>query len=107
MVLPVWAEASRLDWDLLFALVASCLGGGGFQLAEKLAVLSQGFLFELRLPVWTGASHLSETSCLNSSRLGWGFLSGQRACHLDWGLPPGMELPVWTGGFLSVLGAPI
>ena len=57
--------ASHLGWGLLFALVTSCLGGGAFQLAEKFPVWSQGFLFELRLPVWTGAFHLSETSCLD------------------------------------------
>ena len=38
LVLSVWAEASRLGWGLLFALVISCLGGGTFQLAEKLPV---------------------------------------------------------------------
>ena len=55
LVLSVWAEASRLGWGLLFALVTSCLDGGAFQLAEKLPVWSQGFLFELRLPVWADA----------------------------------------------------
>ena len=101
LVLPVWAEASRLGWGLLFALVTSCLGGGAFQLKEKLPVCSQGFLFELRLPVWAGAFHLSETSCLDFGPPVWAGTSclGRGTFLLGWGFPSGMELSVWAGGY--------
>ena len=99
---------------LLFALVTFCLGGGAFQLAEKLPVWSQSFLFELRLPVWAGAFHLSETSCLDFGPPVWAGASclGRGTFHLGWGLPSGMEPSVWAGasclcwGLLSELGSP-
>ena len=88
LMLPVWAGASCLRWSLLFALVTSCHGGGAFQLAEKLPVWSQGFLFELRLAVWAGAPCLGGgTFHLGwGSRLGWSLLSWLGASCLRWDL---------------------
>ena len=85
------------------------VGGGAFQLAEKLPVWSEGFLFELKTfrLGWCLPSGRDLLLGLWTSRLHWGLLSGQRD------LPSGLGPPVWNEafrlgwGFLSVLEPPI
>ena len=69
--------------------MASCLGEGAFHLVEEPPVWSEGLLFELGLPVWAGASHLNEASCL------------------EFGPPVWAGPPVWTERPSSGLGPPV
>ena len=72
----VWAEASRLGWGLLFALVASSQGA---RLSICRKSLLPGRRVSLGLSVWAIASHLSEASCLDLGPTVWAEVS---YCHI-------------------------